>query len=579
LFQRSCYTDCIEIEESLNEYWNMRSILNLRVAALKDSLLSIPGVSEEELHVEEQVVAESVSGLQGEISDAAGAIAVASTLDITGANISSQSLTTELNVGTVGGRSLATELKVALDDTKRQLQLLEDAINSSTPQGADDSDKSYYSFCKQLAACRSSVDLLVSLSKRMSEDTEAQQLEPQVSCVIEEFRQLEVRAQTKQNRLKENSEASSLTCPLCCRRNWHQFENDMWRLEQWLGHSQATQSELTRVPLAMEALEEAAQDHREFLMDLDGHKSVIMSLNIIGKHLAEHARDADRGTAVRDRLSSANHRWDQVCTAASAWQAKLQTALMANSEFHSTISDLLVWTEATEAEILRLAADLEEAESEGAETLMLRERHAARILEVRAEVERCQPRVSSLHDAAQHLLPCDPQQDPDASSNSTITVRENLHLLSRRLQLLLQLCSQQLHLLGGTATQDIAAASMASLASSGLYESMSSSSEFTFTQRSRPMSPTLSLTQSSLYSDTLEGGEDTVDNDGVVRRSYRFLGRVMRAALPIQALMLLMLGAASLVPTSEDDYACNMANNFARSLDPMFRYTNGPPPF
>merc|ERR1712244_54212 len=69
-------------------------------------------------------------------------------------------------------------------------------------------------------------------------------------------------------------------------------------------------------------------------------------------------------------------------------------------------------------------------------------------------------------------------------------------------------------------------------------------------------------------------GPDT----GVLARSYRLLGRVVRAAVPIQALMLLLLGVSSIVPLDQDELICSLQNNLQRSLEPMLQWSNGPPP-
>jgi len=78
-------------------------------------------------------------------------------------------------------------------------------------------------------------------------------------------------------------------------------------------------------------------------------------------------------------------------------------------------------------------------------------------------------------------------------------------------------------------------------------------------------------------SDESRASADPLDT-GVLTRSYRFLGRVVRAALPIQALMLLLLGVSSIVPLEHDELICTLQNNLQRSLEPMLRWSNGPPP-
>ena len=106
----------------------------------------------------------------------------------------------------------------------------------------------------------------------------------------------------------------------------------MWRMEKWLELAQATLRAQRAVPTNMEQLEDAIQDHREFLMELDSHKSLMMSINVIGSHLCEHSRDPDKVDKMKARLEAINKSWDETCEAATNWQTKLQTALLEVNE-------------------------------------------------------------------------------------------------------------------------------------------------------------------------------------------------------------------------------------------------------
>uniref|UniRef100_A0A182LS31 KASH domain-containing protein n=1 Tax=Anopheles culicifacies TaxID=139723 RepID=A0A182LS31_9DIPT len=475
------------------------------------------------------------------------------------------------------------QLETALTEAVTNLGKFEEAIAAIN---ANNFVNTTQNVSKASAACESSIELVKHLNTLLISECHATTEEAFSTRVREEterYHRFLAEWKQKQEQLEESSNADYLTCPLCTNRNWQQIDNDLWRLEQWLAMAESTQrNQLSSPPSDIDALEDTIQDHREFLLDLDSHKSIIKSLNIVGEHLATHTRDTARAAKLRERLQKNNRRWDTVCTGASRWQSALNSALMENREFHRTIAELSGWLEQTENKIkssepIDLTSDQR-----------LVEKKYRMFRELRADLMRCEPRVVSLQETTSQLtkyVDANKSEKFDEVYAKLTDLRLRFHSIRRLVEMYIIKIGASLGYDSSTSLADVPSSSSTTSLStvdrqqarrrqaSDLQESHQRDGSGS---RNHPSQATAHDSSTNLGTGTTEGDDDVI-NTTILTRSYRFLGRVIRASLPIQAMLLLLLGVVTLMPHGEE-YSCSLANNFARSLEPMLRYPNGPPP-
>ncbi|KAM5166613.1 nesprin-1 isoform 3-T3 [Callospermophilus lateralis] len=460
------------------------------------------------------------------------------------------------------------QLDKALDDSRFQMQQTENILRSKTPTGPE-LDSSYKGYMKLLGECSGSIDSVRRLEHKLKEEEDSfpgfvnlNSTETQTAGVIDRWELLQAQALSKELRMKQNLQ------------KWQQFNSDLNNIWAWLGETEEELEQLQRLELStdIQTIELQIKKLKELQRAVEHRKAIILSINLCSSEFTQ--ADSKESRDLQDRLSQMNGRWDRVCSLLEDWRGLLQDALMQCQDFHEMSHGLLLMLENIDRrknEIVPIDASLD-AE-------ILQDQHK-QLMQIRRELLESQLRVASLQDMSGQLL-------VNAEGTDCLEAKEKVHVIGNRLKLLLKEVSRHIKDLEklldmSSSQQDLSSWSSADeLDTSG---SVSPASGRSTPNRQKSPRGKCSLSQpgpsvSSPNSRSTKGGSDSSLSELRPARSGRaFLLRVLRAALPLQLLLLLLVGLACLVPMSEEDYSCALSNNFARSFHPMLRYTNGPPP-
>ncbi|KAG7239212.1 hypothetical protein INR49_029965 [Caranx melampygus] len=400
------------------------------------------------------------------------------------------------------------------------------------------------------------------------------------SGVIERWELIQAQSLSEKHRQKQNLQ------------QWQQLITDLQTMRAWLGQSEAELNQLRGLDLSTDihTIQQRIKKLKELQKGMDTHKSEVLSINLSSADFLQSEPDSEEAWQLRDGLKEMNLRWDRLRASLEDWREELQTALMQCQEFHEMSHGLLLW--------------LENIDRRRNEVVPIPPK------QIKCELLDSQQKVSSLQElSTQLLVNTKPQTVPTQSQTSDqiraqgsecLEAQEKVHVIWNRLRLLLREVSSDLEGLerrleamdtrqgclplpvgisefcqSAAPVSDVTVESRKRLPRGKSSQAHPGHPE-SGPRHSRSRSPGAAGCVSS-RSD-LPDGISSSSSSSSSSKGQSFLLRVLRAALPVQLLLLLLIGLACLVPMTEEDYSCHHANNFARSFHPMLRYTNGPPP-
>ncbi|XP_030338707.1 nesprin-2 isoform X2 [Strigops habroptila] len=225
-------------------------------------------------------------------------------------------------------------------------------------------------------------------------------------------------------------------------------------------------------------------------------------------------------------------------------------------QLNSDLSNISSWLDKTEEELEKLQKATTQV------SVQVLEQRVKKLKQLQKELLEQQLKVNLRQELTAYLLL--------KSNVDDVETDEKVHVIGRKLKHLIEQVSCDLKTIQG----DLDARALLLVPGdldSGVYNQV--------TEKSNPAVKQITVRRASddRRSSSRRGESHPQPIQATPQTPY-FFYRVLRAAFPLQLFLLLLLLVVCIIPSSEEDYSCTRANNFARSLHLMLQYLNGPPP-